>query len=445
MLDINLKKDEMFYAEQFSKMIQCPTITRNGREPFAKLREVMKTNCPLFWEKCELFQLEEDALLFRLKGKSSDKPVVLMAHQDVVPVVEEDWDEPPFSGNIHDGKIWGRGSMDDKNCVYITMRAAEELLEDGFVPEQDIYFSYSDSEERFGYGVAAAKKWFEEHNVKPNMVLDEGGSLVEPLIPKFMDRNCAMIGCLEKGYMDVKFVAKSDGGHSSTPPKNTPIERLSKLVNYCMSHKLFKVKALPLTTVMLKGAASAMKSPYKGLLNQTWLSKFFLKHFAGKINYKLDAMTRTTIVFTMSQGSVAPNVIPQEAYVLANLRLMPYDRMDDVKAKLEKIAKKFDCECEYTIDCRNACNPIDTTTEEFKMFTDSLEAVFPGIAIVPYIMTGGTDCRVMQELCDNAYRCAPCFLTMEQMNTMHAANENINISSILGGVKFFKYFMQIYK
>ena len=140
-----------------------------------------------------------------------------------------------------------------------------------------------------------------------------------------------------------------------------------------------------------------------------------------------------------------PNVIPQEAFVLANLRLMPYDRMDDVKAKLEKIAAKFDCECEYTIDCRNACNPIDTKTEEFKIFTDSLEAVFPGIAIVPYIMTGGTDCRVMQDLCDNAYRCAPCFLTMEQMNTMHAANENINISSITGGVKFFKYFMQIYK
>ena len=435
----------MFYAEQFSKMIQCPTITRNGREPFAKLREVMKANCPLFWEKCELFQLEEDALLFRLKGKSSDKPVVLMAHQDVVPVVEADWDEPPFGGNIHDGRIWGRGSMDDKNCVYVTMRAAEELLEEGFIPEQDIYFSYSDSEERFGYGVMAAKKWFEDHNIKPNMVLDEGGSLVEPLIPKFMDKNCAMIGCLEKGYMDVKFVAKSEGGHSSTPPTNTPIERLSKLVNYCMSHKLFKAKNLPITGDMLKGLASALKSPYKGILKQTWLSKFLFKHFAGKINSKLSAMTKTTIVFTMSGGSPAPNVIPQEAYVLANLRLMPYDRMDDVKAKLEKIAAKFGCECEYTIDCRNACNPIDTKTEEFKMFADSLEAVFPGIAIVPYIMTGGTDCRVMQDLCDNAFRCAPCFLTMEQMNTMHAANENINISSITGGIKFFKYFMQIYK
>ena len=445
MIDINLKKDEMFYAEQFSKMIQCPTVTRKGREAFAKLREAMQANCPLVWKNIEHVQLEEDALIFKWKGKSSDRPLVLMAHQDVVPADGKGWKEDPFSGNIHDGRIWGRGTMDDKNCVYMTMRAAEELLEDGFVPEQDIYFSYSDSEEQFGYGVLNAKQWFIDNNIKPNMVIDEGGSLAHAVIPKYMEKDVALIGCLEKGYVDAKFIAKGDGGHSSTPPKNTPIERLSKLVNYCMTHKLFKKKILKTAEYMLKGAADAMKKPYKGLLKQLWLIKPVLKCFAGKISPKIDAMLHTTIVFTMASGSSAPNVIPQEAYVNANLRLMPYDKLEDVKVKLEKIAAKFGCEVEFAKESRNACKPVDLTTDEFKMYANALKEVYPNMAVIPYVMTGGTDCRIMQDICDNAFRCAPCFLEIDQLNAMHADNESINIDSLCGGVKFFKYFMQIYK
>ncbi len=173
MLDYNLSKEDMFYAKQFSELIKFPTVTRSGSENFAKMREKYKELCPLVWQNCEFTLLEEDVVILKWKGKSSDKPLVLMGHQDVVPAVGGEWTDPPFSGVIKDGKIWGRGTGDDKNSVYITMRAAEELMEQGFVPEQDIYLSYSDSEEQFGYGVENAKKWYVENEIKPNLVIDD--------------------------------------------------------------------------------------------------------------------------------------------------------------------------------------------------------------------------------------------------------------------------------
>ena len=445
MIDYNLKNDEMFYAKQFSELIKFPTVTRSGSENFAAMREKYKELCPLVWKNCEFTMLPEDVVILKWKGKSSDKPLVLMGHQDVVPAIGGDWKDPPFSGVIKDGKIWGRGTSDDKNSVYITMRAAEELMEEGFVPEQDIYLSYSDSEEQFGDGVVNAKNWYLEHNIKPNLVIDEGGAMARSSVAdKYLEKNLALVGCLEKGYADIKFIARSPGGHSSTPKKNNPFERIAKLITYCSKHKLFKRKVTKTFMLTIKGLADAAKKPYKGLLKQTWLLKPLIKYVGPKISNMVDAMLKTTMVFTQSSGSAAPNVLPQEAYVIANLRLMPWDKKEDVIAKLKKIAAKFACQIEV-ISARDANPEIDTTTEQFKLYTDALKEVFEPMAIVPYVMTGGTDCRVMQQICPNAFRCEPCYFDFKQLNAMHAANESIDIDSLCGGVKFFKYFMQIYK
>ena len=445
MLDYNLKKEDMFYAKQFSELIKFPTVTRSGSENFAKMREKYKELCPLVWQNCEFTLLPEDVVILKWKGKSSDKPLVLMGHQDVVPAVGGEWTDPPFSGVIKDGKIWGRGTGDDKNSVYITMRAVEELMEDGFVPEQDIYLSYSDSEEQFGYGVENARDWYVENGIKPNLVIDEGGAMARANVAeKYLEKNIALLGCLEKGYIDIKFIARSAGGHSSTPKKNNPFERIAKLITYCSTHKLFKKKVTKTMVETIKGLADAAKKPYKGLLKQRWLIIPALRLFGAKLSNMIAAMLGTTMVFTQSSGSAAPNVLPQEAYVVANLRIMPWDKKEDVIAKLTKIAAKYDCEVEV-ITARDAYPEIDTTTEQFKLYTESLKKIFEPMAIVPYVMTGGTDCRVMQSICDNAFRCEPCYFDIKQLNAMHAANESIDIDSLCGGVRFFKYFIQIYK
>lgn len=113
-------------------------------------------------------------------GQKHDRPLVLMAHQDVVP--EEDpkgWKYPPYSGAIEEGKIWGRGAVDCKCMVFGSMVAANELINEGFVPEQDIYFCYGDDEENSGGSAIAEAKYLSETlGVKPVLVIDEGGGMV---------------------------------------------------------------------------------------------------------------------------------------------------------------------------------------------------------------------------------------------------------------------------
>ena len=184
-------------------------------------------------------------MIIKWEGKKHDRPLVLMAHQDVVP--EEDpkgWKYPPYSGAIEEGKIWGRGAVDCKCMVFGSMVAANELINEGFVPEQDIYFCYGDDEENSGGSAIAEAKYLSETlGVKPVLVIDEGGGMVskEPF-KKFLVKNAGVIGVQEKGFADFKFIARSKGGHSSAPPKNTPFVRLAKFILYNEKHNIFDVQ-----------------------------------------------------------------------------------------------------------------------------------------------------------------------------------------------------------
>ena len=322
------------YANTFAKMIQCPTVSASGAEYFDKFQQVLKEQFPLVFSNLEVYYpgVDKDeqsrALLLKWRGKSSARPMVLMAHQDVVPADPATWTYPPYAGTIEDGKVWGRGTMDCKNTLFITINAVEELLQEGFVPENDVYLSYSDCEENSGMGAPYAVEWFKEHDVHPVVAVDEGGAIIENAFPG-MKMPFAMVGILEKGYADVKFTAHSKGGHSSSPPNNTPIARLSAFVNYCETHVIFKRRMSDAALQMLKGISTGLG----GALG------FITKHakgFAPLIVKALPAITPfgkallgTTMTFTMAEGSKAPNVIPQSASVVANLRFGPGDKSAD--------------------------------------------------------------------------------------------------------------------
>ncbi|MBR2956281.1 MAG: M20/M25/M40 family metallo-hydrolase [Clostridia bacterium] len=391
------------YANTFAKMIQCPTVSASGAEYFDKFQQVLKEQFPLVFSNLEVYYpgVDKDeqsrALLLKWRGKSSARPMVLMAHQDVVPADPATWTYPPYAGTIDDGKVWGRGTMDCKNTLFITINAVEELLQEGFVPENDVYLSYSDCEENSGMGAPYAVEWFKEHDVHPVVAVDEGGAIIENAFPG-MKMPFAMVGILEKGYADVKFTAHSKGGHSSSPPNNTPIARLSAFVNYCETHVIFKRRMSDAALQMLKGISTGLG----GALG------FITKHakgFAPLIVKALPAITPfgkallgTTMTFTMAEGSKAPNVIPQSASVVANLRFGPGDKSADCIAKLTKLASKYDIEVEV-LTAREHSATVDITTPEYKHFVDTMREQFPNIGISPYLMFGGTDCRHMQTMC----------------------------------------------
>ena len=437
------------YANTFAKMIQCPTVSASGAEYFDKFQQVLKEQFPLVFSNLEVYYpgVDKDeqsrALLLKWRGKSSARPMVLMAHQDVVPADPATWTYPPYAGTIEDGKVWGRGTMDCKNTLFITINAVEELLQEGFVPENDVYLSYSDCEENSGMGAPYAVEWFKEHDVHPVVAVDEGGAIIENAFPG-MKMPFAMVGILEKGYADVKFTAHSKGGHSSAPPNNTPIARLSAFVNYCETHVLFKRRMSDAALQMLKGISTGLG----GALG------FITKHakgFAPLIVKALPAITPfgkallgTTMTFTMAEGSKAPNVIPQSASVVANLRFGPGDKSADCIAKLTKLASKYDIEVEV-LTAREHSATVDITTPEYKHFVDTMREQFPNIGISPYLMFGGTDCRHMQTIVPCAIRCTPCHLNPQQLASMHASDENIDVQSLIDGTAFFKKFISNFK
>nr|MCR5735375.1 M20/M25/M40 family metallo-hydrolase [Lachnospiraceae bacterium] len=201
------KEDEraMRYAKLLSRMVKCDTTSHDGMtdtSPFEAFHEVLKELFPRVFSTLEVNVIDGNLLLY-WKGRSQDKPLVLMSHQDVVPA-EGKWDHEPFSGDIEDGKVWGRGSSDTKCSVMGFFQAVEELLESGYTPAQDVYLSSSCTEEWAGDGCPKLVNELKKRGVKPYLVCDEGGGIItEPV--GGIHGNFAMIGVFEKGKADVKF------------------------------------------------------------------------------------------------------------------------------------------------------------------------------------------------------------------------------------------------
>lgn len=433
------------YAESLAKLVRVPTVTGSDRQNFALFRKVLAEEFPAVFRECEVIRPggeQSDALMFKWKGKSSSRPLVLMAHQDVVPA-EGEWKYPAFSGTVADGKVWGRGAMDCKNTLFATMRSVEELIEEGFVPEQDVYLSYSDNEETSGYGAKYCRDWLVAGGVKPAVAIDEGGAIVDSAFPG-MVKPLAMVGFIEKGYCDVKFVARSKGGHSSSPPKNTPFARLAAFINYCETHTVFKRRMSAPAKAMFVGMSDGLSGALRFVTKHAGFFAPLIVAVLPKLTPFGAALLGTTMTFTMAQGSGAPNVIPQEAYVVANLRLAPGDKAEECVEKLRRLAARYDIEAEV-MGCRDHTPVVDTESADFKYFTDTVKKVYPGIGASPYLIFGGTDCRTMQTITPCAIRCTPCKLSSEQLASMHAANENVDVEALVGAVNFFKTFVKGYK
>lgn len=433
-----------FYAQKLSEMVRCETVSDPNDpqiEKFLGFHKKLEELFPLVHEKLEKTEIDGN-LLYYWKGRSPAKPIVLMSHQDVVPA-EGVWEHGPFSGDIADGKVWGRGAADTKCTVMAFFQAVEELLQSGFTPGQDVYLASSCTEEWGGDGAPKLVNELKRRGVKPFLVCDEGGGIISEPVGG-VKGNYAMIGVFEKGQGNVKFTARSSGGHSSAPPKNSPIARLAAFECSVEKHSPFRKRFPHEVEAMFKTLAPYAGFGMKLLFGNMWLFKPLLKLVMPKVSPQAGAMLQTTVAFTMQSGSDARNVLPQEASVCANMRFIPHQGMEESLAIIKKRADKFGLETEV-INATDYTHATDIQGEGWNFVVKAIERVFPGLAASPYVMTGGTDARFYQEICPNCIRFAPVIFGPEQLKGMHGLNENIGCDCLPAAVDFYKTLIDMNK
>ena len=436
----NFNKNEV--ANHLSSMIKIDTIDNNcDLSKFYKFHELLENLYPNLHKYSEKFEFE-GSLLFKIKGnKQNLQPILIMSHHDVVEA-DGKWKYPAFEGVIADECVWGRGTLDTKGSLCAFLEATESLLKEGFIPECDLYLASSCNEETNNIGAKKTVDFLKKQGIKLSIVIDEGGFILNEPLPG-TNGDYAMIGILEKGYANVKFTAKSLGGHASTPTKNTPIARLSAFVNEVNNKSSFKCEITQPVKAMFKELSSSMSQPYKFLFSNVNLFSPILKKILPKISNQANAMLATTCAFTMSGGGLAVNVIPDSAYVIANLRFMIHQPMEESLRIIETIAKKYDISMEV-LDGYDCSSVTDINSDSYAYLCKSIKEVFPKVNISPYVMLASTDSRFYCDICDCVIRFTPLKLNSQQLDSIHGIDENVSIDALVDACEFYRYFIQNY-
>ena len=432
-------------AEKLGAMIRIPTVSKHEHEDLSQFylyHEELAKLFPLIHEKLHKTVLN-GTLLYHWKGSDDSRlPILFMGHQDVVPASDEGWKVPAYSGEVIDGCLYGRGTLDCKGTMYVQLQAVEELLAEGFVPPCDVYLEYSINEETGGDGAAAAMRYLRDKGIRLALVMDEGGAVIEQAVPG-MDRPYAVLGITEKGYMDVKITARGKGGHSSTPPRHTPAARLFAFANEIERKRPFKKKLIPEAALMLQKMAPAFSFPLRFVLGNLWLFKPLVVAAMPMISPFGEALLATTCCFTQMKGSDAANVIPKEPYLIANLRTSVHQNCEESLNVLKKYGKKYDLEFEVLMQ-RDASAVSNVNSEAYHYVESCIRKHFPDAGTAPYLIMGGTDCRHFHELTDTALRFCPIRMTNKQNDSCHAVDENVTLSALAEGVRFYKMFLKGY-
>ncbi|WP_299929172.1 M20 family peptidase [uncultured Pelagimonas sp.] len=427
-------------AQSLSKAVQFKTIANGShQEEFDGFLALLKSEFPLIANKLTLEPLANNTQLYTWHGTDpSLAPVLLAAHSDVVPISFgslDRWSYTPFSGEIADGYVWGRGTLDDKGALIAIMATVEHLLATGFTPKRTVYLSFGGDEEIGGDGALAVANHLIAQGVTLDWALDEGSFVLQDVIPG-LDVPVASINLAEKGYVTVKLVARSPGGHSALPPRVTAVGRIARAVD-------------ALQTTPVPGGLSDVSGAFfdnlgrhfslekRVLFANTWL-------FSPLLNVVLsdaattNAMLRTTTAPTMLAGSNKENVLAAEASAVINFRIHPRDTIDSVIAHVTETID--DPEVEIVVDRQFSSNPSPVADEASAGYTQIQTAItqaFGPLATVPGLTIAATDARHYALAAKNAFRINPFKVTNDDIARFHGIDERLSIENLEAGMNFY--------
>jgi carboxypeptidase PM20D1 len=409
---------------------------------FRALHEHLRTSFPLVHQRLTRETVAGLSLLYTWRGSDpSLAPVIVMAHLDVVPVVpgtEKDWMQPPFSGVVADGFVWGRGSMDDKVSVMAALEGAEQALRAGFQPKRTIYFAFGHDEEVGGTGAQALKTALIARGIKaPVLVIDEGGAIV-PGAMVGITGTVALVGASEKGYLSLQLTARGAGGHSSAPPPHTAIGRLAAAIARLEQSPFPLVLDGP-TAAMMEHVRGAMPYGQRLALSNLWLlRRMVLRGVAAKPSGA--AMLRTTTAVTMISGGVKANVLPIEAKAVVNFRIRPGETIASVTEYVRQAIGDPGIAIEAVGFRRDPSSVSDEKGAGFAVIEKSLREVYPepDLVVTPYLVTGATDSRIWSDMSTQTFRFLAAPLTEDALTRAHGTNERIGVGGYLTAVRFYE-------
>ena len=430
-------------VRRLAQLVRIPTVSnydeaKVDEAPFETFRETLKELYPAVHEACPPVLCQGEGrttgLLFRWKGESSAGPTVLMAHYDVVPVEEARWKHPPFCGEVFDGELWGRGTLDTKITLLGVMEAAESLIKQGFVPKRDIYFAFGGDEEVFGHGAKDIIAYLQQQGVKPAFVLDEGGAVVDGVFPG-LTRPLAVVGIGEKGMMDVTLTAKSEGGHASHPTRPSAVGSMARAVAR-LEAKPMKAHLTKPVREFLRVVAPHTPFGLRLVLANLWCFGGLLCALAEKLGGEINAMMRTTFAFTMAQGSKQINVMPNEATAGVNVRLINADTPDSVQAYMQQVAGGENVTVTVR-DAQQASPYASTEGEHWNKLAKAVAHTWQGCLVSPYLMIACSDSRHYAGFCEDVYKFSAMHLSAQQRGLIHNDDERIPVAEVAKTVEFF--------
>lgn len=431
---------EMPLGIKLSELVQIETVSyfdvrKIDKAAFLQFQEKLQTLFPAIAAQCERVIINELGIIYRWAGKSGDAPSVLMSHYDVVAAPPDNWLHPPFSGEIKDGYIWGRGTLDTKCTLVASLQAAESLMAEGFVPSQDIYFCFSGDEEVAGPTAPAILEALIGWGVKPYLVLDEGGGIVSDALPG-VRQPAALIGTCEKGQMELIFTAKGVPGHASKPPRHTALGRLAKAIS------LVEKRPWPLryTSTVLQNMDTLgrhARLPWKIIYANLKPLKPFISLVTALRGGEFAAQLRTTCAFTMAGASTATNVLPQEAWAGANVRMLPGEHSKSVKRRAQRLMRGRHIEIKTNVF--SEASPLSRTDDDiWKMLEEAVTEVWPEALAVPYMFMAATDSRHYSRVSEHVYRFSALAWSKEERALMHSYNERISLKALVKMQAFYE-------
>ena len=421
------------------KLVQCKTVSYNDHSledaaEFRRLLDMLPELYPAVFATCHVQELPDWGLLLRWEGKTHDAPSVMMAHFDVVPVVEEMWEKPPFAGVLEDGILWGRGTLDTKVTMNGALSAANALISQGFRPENDIYFAFSGGEEVNGLGAVNIVNYFQEKGITPALVVDEGGGVVENVFPGVKEP-CAMIGIAEKGMMNVRYTVRSGGGHASAPLPKSPVTDLAKACRKVVDNP-FKMHLTKPVAEMFDTLGRHSNFVYKLIFSNLWCFKPVLNMICKSSGGEMNALVRTTTAFTQMEGSTARNVIPAKASMVSNMRLNPEDSVASATEYLKKTVADDSVEIEV-LESFEPSRISQTNCDAYQKVASAVANTWRGCITTPYLMVQCSDSRHYGVISDKVYRFSAMDLTKEERGTIHGNNERIRVEALHRAVEFY--------